>query len=440
MAFVEDRHFGKIIALNGCVLLKLFDGGFMFLSKNKTKIAMLYIVFVCLVFPVAFANVIFNKNVVLSTQSLPVISYPQTHKRVHAATISEISKDHVIAAYFGGTDEGHPDVKIWLSHGYRDANDMWNWEKPFVVASPDEIPRSRHKACYNPVLFKFDEKTTLLFFKVGKLPTSWKGYLKRSFDGGMTWSKAEDLSRYGKAVGPTRCKPIRLNNNSILCGSSDEGLVNWQVHMEKFNFYPNSSNISSIEFSKRIETPHNFVGHNRIRKDKKTSKLAFLNRTGIIQPTPFFTGKNPREIKIVCRGKATRYLVSSVSKDSGRTWSPVKQEESLINAGGSCGSGLDSVRLKNGDILIVRNDLPYGIKNKQRGDRSKLVLDISKDQGVSWRTVLVLEETSVQEGKQNCYPSIIQADDGLVHVVYTFDKCGNENRIKHVVLDPEKLN
>ena len=414
----------------------------MFLSKNKTRIVMFYIVFVSLVSPAIFSNVGFNRNVVLSTQSLPVISYPRTHKRVHAATISEISKDHVIASYFGGTDEGKSDVKIWLSHGYRDANDKWVWEKPFVVANSDEIPGRKNKPCYNPVLFKFNEKTTFLFFKVGRLPTSWKGYLKRSFDGGMTWSKAEDLSRYGRAVGPTRCKPIRLNNNSILCGSSDEGLVNWQVNMERFNFYPNSSRISSIEISSRIDTPHNVVGRNRIKKDKKTSRFAFLNRTGIIQPTVFFSGKNARgnnNIKIVCRGKATRYLVSSVSKDYGRTWAPVEQEDDLINAGGSCGTGLDSVRLKNGDILIVRNDLPYGIRNKRRGDRSKLVLDISKDRGISWRTVLVLEETPAQDGKQNCYPSIIQADDGLVHVVYTFDKTGNENRIKHVVLDPKRL-
>jgi len=412
----------------------------MLLSKNKTKILMFYYVFAGLFVSAIFSNIDFNRNVILSEQLLPVISTPETNKSVHAATIAEVSKDHLITAYFGGTGEGQPDVKIWLSHGYRNGDDTWIWEDPFIVADSNEIPGQENRACYNPVLFKFDEKTTLLFFKIGKSPVLWKGYLKRSFDGGMTWSEAEDLSRYGGAVGPTRCKPLRLNGNTILCGSSVEGLINWEVSIERFNFYPNSSKISSVE-SKRISTPHNIIGNERIEKDKSL-KYPLLNRTGIIQPTIFFNGKNKRDkkyIKIICRGKATKYLISSVSQNFGRTWLPVESELSLMNAGGDCGSGLDSVRLNNGDILVVRNELPDGVINTQIGDRSKLVLDISKDRGSSWRTVLALEDSPPQDGIQNCYPSIIQTGDGLVHVVYTFDKVGNGNRIKHVVLGPKSL-
>ena len=39
------------------------------------------------------------------------------------------------------------------------------------------------------------------------------------------------------------------------------------------------------------------------------------------------------------------------------------------------------------------------------------------------------------EPGQFSYPSVIQTNDGLVHVVYTWHR----KRIKHVVLDPAKL-
>jgi alpha-L-rhamnosidase len=414
----------------------------MLISINKINFTKIFVFFVIcnLFFSINSLKTEFNKTVILSEQLVPVISNPKTHKRVHAATIAEISNDHVIAAYFGGTDEGKSDVRIWLSHGFKDSNDLWNWQSPYVVADSYEIPGQKNKPCYNPVLFRFDKKTLFLFYKIGKSPMNWKGYLKKSFDGGNTWSKAEDLSKYNGAVGPTRCKPIRLNAHTILCGSSEEGLVNWNVRMEIFKFLPHSSKISCVKISSPIEVLNNPFGSGKIKKDN-SSKFAFLNHMGIIQPTIFFSGnsfKNDGEIKIICRGKGTKYLISSNSKDFGDTWSPVEQT-GLVNAGGDCGSGLDSVKLKNGNILIVRNDLPEGIKNSQCGDRSKLVLDISKDNGTTWKTIFILEATSPQEGKQNCYPSIIQASDGLIHVVYTFDKIGNENRIKHVVLDSEGL-
>ncbi|MFH1644055.1 MAG: sialidase family protein [bacterium] len=380
-----------------------------------------------------------NNDVILSTQLLPVISHPKTHKRVHAATIAEVSNDHLIIAYFGGTDEGKPDVNIWLSHGYKNDEEQWIWNEPFVIAYSEEVIDEGNKPCYNPVLFKFDEKTIFLFYKIGNSPMKWKGYLKRSFDRGQSWSGPESLSKHSGAVGPTRCKPIRLDDNTILCGSSVEGLVDWYVCMEKFIFYPNSSKICFVQKSKPINTPHSFFGRKRITKDV-SAKFPSITRTGIIQPTTFVVDDSlNKNIKIICRGRGTKYLISSVSNDFGKTWSPVEQESTLINGGGICGSGIDSVRLKNGNILIVRNDLAAGIKNGQSGDRSKLVIDLSNNNGTTWKTVLVLENTPTKENKQNCYPSIIQADDDLVHIVYTFDKCGEENRIKHVVLDPEKL-
>jgi predicted neuraminidase len=81
-------------------------------------------------------------------------------------------------------------------------------------------------------------------------------------------------------------------------------------------------------------------------------------------------------------------------------------------------SGLDAVALKDGRIVMVYNDTSSG--------RSPLNLAVSSD-GENWHMFHKLEDTP---GGEFSYPAIIQAQDGSVHVVYTW----NRKRMKHVVL------
>ena len=54
------------------------------------------------------------------------------------------------------------------------------------------------------------------------------------------------------------------------------------------------------------------------------------------------------------------------------------------------------------------------------------------DDGLEWRKVAVLEKEARAEFS---YPAIIQADDGLVHMTYTWKR----QRIKHAVVDPKNI-
>ena len=70
----------------------------------------------------------------------------------HASTLAETSEG-LVAAWFGGTHEKHPDVGIWLSRriGGR-------WTTPIEVANgiqnkPNSDSSQRHP-CWNPVLFQ----------------------------------------------------------------------------------------------------------------------------------------------------------------------------------------------------------------------------------------------------------------------------------------------
>ena len=63
------------------------------------------------------------------------------------------------------------------------------WGDPELVVPPKGgIPN------WNPVLFKSSQTgEVLLFYKVGKTPASWRGFLLRSTDNGNTWGNPEIL-------------------------------------------------------------------------------------------------------------------------------------------------------------------------------------------------------------------------------------------------------
>jgi predicted neuraminidase len=61
----------------------------------------------------------------------------------HASSVVELRNGDLMAAWFGGTKEGAPDVAIWSS-----TRNVHGWSRPIELARENEI------ATYNPVLFQ----------------------------------------------------------------------------------------------------------------------------------------------------------------------------------------------------------------------------------------------------------------------------------------------
>jgi predicted neuraminidase len=109
-------------------------------------------------------------------------------------------------------------------------------------------------------------------------------------------------------------------------------------------------------------------------------------------------------------GPAPKRLHQSISKDRGETWSEVTDSD-LPNPG----SGAEVIRLRNGNWLLISND-------SERG-RGSLAVQISDDEGATWKWKRHLElEKQGSTTEQYHYPSIIQGKDGTIHATYSYHR------------------
>ncbi|MBM4073890.1 MAG: neuraminidase (sialidase) [Planctomycetes bacterium] len=296
----------------------------------------------------------------------------------HASTIVEVAAGRFLAAWFGGKAEGAADVKIWQSHF-----DGKAWTPPVVAAEEPGFP------CWNPVLFRSRAGTLSLFYKAGRSPERWSGYVRRSRDGGKTWGDVEQFP--AGLLGPIKNKPIQRKDGTILAGSSVESHRAWTSWVERSTDDGRTwQRFGPIAVPKH---PH-----------------------GIIQPTLLECADG--RILALCRSRGLGAIAQAESKDGGRTWSAATAT-TLPNPN----SGIDAVRAADGAFYLIYNHTRLG--------RFPLNLARSTDNGKSWQMVHVFEE---QPGEFS-YPAIIQSRDGRLHATYTF----NRRHIKHVPLDPAKL-
>ncbi len=307
----------------------------------------------------------------------------------HASTIAETSSG-LVAAWFGGTREKHPDVGIWVSR-----YDGKSWSTPVEVANGVQSPDKRYP-CWNPVLFQPKKGPLMLFYKVGPSPRSWWGMLMTSQDEGKTWSTPRKLGendKIGHLLGPVKCQPIQMKDGSLLCPSSTEH-KGWRVHFEL-----SQDGGKTWQVIGPINDGENFSA---------------------IQPT-ILTHPGGK-LQVLCRSRQG-VLTQSWSDDGGKTWSQMTAT-SLPNPN----AGVDAVTLKGGRHLLVYNhttrtgQFPTG--------RNMLNVAVSDD-GINWTPVLTLERSRGEFS----YPTAMQSSDGKVHVTYTYLR----RSVKHVVIDPKKI-
>jgi predicted neuraminidase len=316
----------------------------------------------------------------------------------HASTVVELKNGDVMAAWFGGSKEGAPDVAIY---GAQLHDGKWS--------VPIELARANNVACWNPVLFHTKDGKLWLYYKFGTRPSTWEGARKWSVDEGKTWSAEERLP--AGILGPIRPKPLVLADGTVVSGSSVEN-TKWNAWIERstdggktFTKFgpitvPDELDIpdaGAIAAAAEVDTPGNDGEggvHTKLYPPAKTT-------IGIIQPAVISLGGHHLRFYARSHTKAARIAIAD-SMDDGKTWTQARFID-LPNPT----SGIDAVRLTDGRIVLIFNN--------SYNKRTPLNLAVSTD-GEHFRIFKTLEDGPGQFS----YPALVQAKNGDLLMTYTF--------------------
>ncbi len=314
----------------------------------------------------------------LSAQVSEFIADPMPTPSSHASTIVEVRPGELMAAWFGGTAEGRPDVAIW---GSKRRDGRWQ--------APVELVREHNIATYNPVLFRAGDGLLWLYYKFGPSPQTWTAGRLFSRDNGATWSPPEHLP--AGLYGPIRAKPLVLPGGVIVSGTSVESYHSWAAWIER-----------STDHGKT------WSRYGPIAPPPPPDGAPDQTH-GIIQPAVVLV--EGRHLRFYARSTQTigRVCVAD-SFDAGVTWTAAHAID-LPNPN----SGIDAVHLRDGRYVLVYNHTTEG--------RSPLNLAVSAD-GERWTRFHDLET----EPGEYSYPAMIQGSDGSLHITYTWRR----RRIKYV--------
>jgi predicted neuraminidase len=316
----------------------------------------------------------------------------------HASTIVELKNGDLLAAWFGGTAEGKPDVAIWSSR--RRASE---WSAPVEMAREDNIP------CWNPVLFHAASGRLWLYYKFGPSPQQWVAGRKYSDDEGQTWSPVEHLP--AGLLGPIRAKPLVMKDGTIVAGSSIEAYHSWAAWIERSPDDGKTwTKIGPLDPARQAELASApAVSGASIAP---ASAIPDPNANfGIIQPSVVLLGG--KHLRFYARSTTNiGRIVVSDSYDEGLTWSQPHPID-VPNPN----SGIDIVVLRDGRLVLIYNNTTTG--------RSPLNLAVSRD-GDHFQMFYTLED---QPGEYS-YPAIIQSKSGDLEISYTWQR----KAIRHVHL------
>ncbi len=357
--------------------------------------------------------------------------FPMQEQHVHSSSIVALPNGDLLTCWFQGSGERKAnDVVI---NGSRLKKGQSEWSKPFLMADTPGQPDC------NPILFLNDNdklflvwivvqanrwETSVLKIKtttdyVNRIAPNWKWQdiilmkpgkefeerVKEQFDEygrqDLVWAeyalpyeemliKAARDPKKRETGWMTRTHPIFLADGKILLPLYSDG----------FNF-------GLIAISE---------------DDGKTwkSSLPIVGR-GLNQPSLIVRKDGSIDAYMRDDGDEPGRILISHSEDEGYSWTYGKKSE-IPNPGAS----LEVIKLKSGNWLMVYNDVDDG--------RYSLAVAISDDEGKSWEWKKKLE--NIKTGSFS-YPSVIQANNGKIHITYTYRLSDKEKSIKHVSFSEE---
>ena len=380
--------------------------------------------------PMAWSQVIPKNEIVLSESLI----FPLQEQHAHGSSIVSLPNGDLLAAWFQGSGERTADdVKIL---GARLVKGAKEWSAPFEMADTPHLPDC------NPVLFlngegklflvwiavqanrwehsilkfrtsadfsspgapvwdwqdnillkpddSFAEEVDRKFKDLPRLEAGWAEYAP-SYDN-MILSASKDPTKRSSGW-MTRIKPLILKNNKIL-----------------LPLYSDGFNLSLVAVS----------------EDHGQSWLPSLPIVGRGPIQPALAQRRNGDIVALMRdsGDAPTEVQKSISKDGGTSWT------AAVKTGIPNTASVELLVLQNGHWAFLGNDINDG--------RYKMALYLSDDEGETWKRKVYLEDEE-KGGGGFSYPSLIQSEDGVVHLTYSYHLDGNRKSVKYISLDLKKV-
>lgn len=359
--------------------------------------------------------------------------FPIQHQHVHGSSLVELPNGDLLIAWFQGSGERNADdVRIM---GARLSKGTKAWSQPFELADTPHLPDC------NPVLFMVGDQLFLVWIAVQA--NRWENSILRvrttteyGGSGAPEWewqdnillkpdeSFAEEVATKLKALPPLQAgwaEYAPRYDQQIVTASQDptKRSIGWMTRIKPL-----------IMLEGKILLPLYSDGFNlsliALSDDGGRSWLPSRPMVGRGNIQPALLQRRDGSIVAYMRdsGDAPTRLQMSESHDGGMSWS-VADKTTLPS-----GASVDALTLRDGRWAMLFNDIDDG--------RYRLSLYISDDEGQTWPLRYPIELDPDQKGRFS-YPSLIQTNDGLLHLSYSYHLDSDNKSINHVVVDPAQL-
>lgn len=355
--------------------------------------------------------------------------FPFDAQHNHAPGLAELPNGDLIASWYRGSGERKADDVAVLGSRLKSGGESWS--PSFVMADTPGFPD-----CNTAMMT--DAKGRLILIWPVIIANTWESCLTRVRissspigEGCPTWDrddvvllKPDDFSQDALTVLDQLTKTFESQLSDKQKQSIDDAKVKLSDKLfQRLGWQPRCKPVQlpSGRILLPLYTDTFSIAIMAISDDHGQSWFASkpILGFGAIQPTVLRRNDGSLVVYMRENGYTGRVRVSE-SHDEGLTWSPVVSSE-LPNPG----SGLDGVRLQNGNWVLVYNDTTEG--------RNRLAVSLSTDEGQTWPVTRHLEN---QPQGSFHYPCVIQTKDGLIHSVYSYF-CEQGKSMKHVTFNED---
>jgi len=360
----------------------------------------------------------------------------------HAAQITPLAGGDLGCVWFGGTQEGIPDISIYFSRLAR-GSDRWS--------SPEKLSDDPARSEQNPILFPAPDGSLWLMHTAQTGGNQDTALVRRriSRDNGHSWGPVETMFGSGAGYGLfVRHPPVVMENGDLVLGNwhcvsvpgakwvgdldtahvlvSSDGGRSWTEHD-----VPESTGCVHMSI---VKVPGGLLAMFRSRWADAVYSSHSGDGRNWTPPTPTALPNNNSSIQCLALADGRLALVFNNSSAADATGRREGLYDDIEDAGDAEDDGLESAP-----------QTPASAPERRAfwgAPRAPMTLALSADNGRTWP---FMRDLDVGDGfcmtnnskdalnREFSYPSIAQTPDGALHIAYTYFR----RAIKYVRVMPD---